>query len=147
MFAAVGHGVERRGQQVDEASFRARASMDRHIAALSKRLDDTGKRLEAQRLDTKLGKAAAKLTGLRGRLDACALAARANLRQSLASVAAKLEALSPLAVLGRGYSLTWTAQGKLLRRAAAVSVGDAVRVDLHQGRLDCRVEAATEPDD
>lgn len=144
VFAAVGRGVERRGQQVDEASFRARASMERCIAALSRRLEDTGKRLEAQRLDRKLGKAASQLTGLRGRLDACELAARAKLRQSLASVASKLEALSPLAVLGRGYSLTWTAQGKLLRRVSDVSVGDAVRVDLHQGRLECRVEATTE---
>jgi exodeoxyribonuclease VII large subunit len=144
VFAAVGRGVERRGQQVDEASFKARASMERRIAALSRRLEDTGKRLEAQRLDRKLGQARNQLSGLRGRLDACELKRRAHLRQSLASVAAKLDALSPLAVLGRGYSLTWTAQGKLLRRVSDVSVGDAVRVDLHQGRLECRVEAASE---
>ncbi len=146
VFAAVGHGIERRGQQVDEASFLTRATMDRRIAALSKQLQDTARRLDAQRLDHKLGKAAAKLAGLRGRLHACELAARAIGQQSLASVAAKLEALSPLAVLGRGYSLTWTAQGKLLRRSTDVSIGDAVRVDLNQGRLDCRVEAATEPE-
>lgn len=147
VFAAVGHGVERRGQQVDEASLRIRASMDRRLAALSKQLEENARRLGAQRLDLRLGKAAEGLTGLRGRLDAAELAQRANARQSLASVTAKLDALSPLAVLGRGYSLTWTAQGKLLRRAADVSVGDAVRVDLHEGRLDCRVESATEPDE
>ncbi len=147
VFAAIGHGVERRGQQVDEASLRTRATIDRRIAALRKRLEDTTRRLHAQRLDHKLHKAFAKLTGLRGRLDACELAKRANRRQSLASIAAKLEALSPLAVLGRGYSLTWTAQGKLLRRSTDVSVGEAVRVDLHEGRLDCRVEAATKNDE
>jgi len=48
--------------------------------------------------------------------------------------------LSPLAVLGRGYSLTWDETGKLLRNAAQVAPGDPVRVTLEHGELDCRVE-------
>jgi exodeoxyribonuclease VII large subunit len=146
-FTAVRHGVERRAQQVDEATFRTRAAIERRITRLSKRLDETARRLDAQRLDKKLGQAGATLTALHARLDAAELAVRARAHQSFASVAAKLETLSPLAVLGRGYSLTWTAQGKLLRRATDVSVGDAVRVDLHRGRLDCRVEDVNETDE
>ena len=66
---------------------------------------------------------------------------------ALAGVAAKLDALSPLGVLGRGYSLAWTAQGKLLRRAEDVSRGERVRVQLHEGELDCRVEEKKDRDD
>jgi exodeoxyribonuclease VII large subunit len=58
----------------------------------------------------------------------------------LARSSAKLEALSPLSVLGRGYSLAWSAQGKLLRGSDEVVPGDAVRVQLARGRLLCRVE-------
>jgi exodeoxyribonuclease VII large subunit len=61
-------------------------------------------------------------------------------------VSAKLETLSPLGVLGRGYSLTWTDRGKLLRRAEDVQVGEAVRIDLHRGSLDCRVEKISRPE-
>lgn len=147
VFAAVRHGVERRGQQIDEAGFRTHAAVERRVGVLSKRLKETVTKLDAQRVDVRLGKAGSELTGLRGRLDAAEIALRARAHRSLASVAAKLDALSPLAVLGRGYSLTWTAQGKLLRRATDVAVGDAVRVDLHEGRLDCRVEGASESDE
>ena len=61
-------------------------------------------------------------------------------RRAFASLSVKLETLSPLGVLGRGYSLTWTDRGKLLRRAQDVQVGEALRIDLHEGALDCRVE-------
>lgn len=144
VFAAVQHAVEMRGQRIDEITMRARSVLERRLGAQSKRLDETTRRLEAQRMDQKVAKASTILTGLRGRLDAAELSARTRAERRLSKVAAKLEALSPLSVLGRGYSLTWTAQGKLLRRAADVSAGDAVQVELHEGRLDCRVEAAIE---
>lgn len=146
-FAAVQHAVEMRGQRVDENTLRARSLCERRLVTHSKRLDETARRLEAQRIDHKIAKAGAVLTGFRGRLDAAELSARTRAQRRLSSIAAKLEALSPLSVLGRGYSLTWTAQGKLLRRAADVGVGDTVRIELHEGRLDCRVEATREDSD
>jgi len=139
-FDAVRHGVEQRGQRVDEAVSRARTSVERHVRGLSKRLGESKTRLEARRPDRRLGEAKEKLTALRARLDAAELLARGRAREALGSLGAKLQALSPLGVLGRGYSLTWTAQGKLLSRARDVAVGDRVRIDLDEGRLRCRVE-------
>ena len=55
--------------------------------------------------------------------------------------------VSPLAVLGRGYSLTRTPDGEILRDAARVTPGDAVEVLLARGSLDCRVERTKERDD
>lgn len=95
-------------------------------------------------MDHKLGQARATLTALSGRLDAAELRTREGVHRTLGRLTAKLDALSPLGVLGRGYSLTWTAQGKLLRRAADAAVGDAVRVDLNEGSLHCRVEEKPE---
>jgi len=50
-------------------------------------------------------------------------------------------------VLGRGYSLTRTATGAVVRSASDVSVGDRVNVLLSEGALDCRVETKRERDD
>lgn len=52
------------------------------------------------------------------------------------ATAARLDALSPLQVLGRGYSLTRTAEGRhVIRRAAEVTPGERIEVLLAEGRL------------
>jgi len=54
------------------------------------------------------------------------------LRRGGSLVAARLDTLSPLAVLGRGYAVCWDgARQQIVREAAAVNDGDAVRVTLH----------------
>ncbi|MDR1961102.1 MAG: exodeoxyribonuclease VII large subunit [Gracilibacteraceae bacterium] len=58
-----------------------------------------------------------------------------------AVLSARLEALSPLAVLGRGYGLVRDGTGAVITGVAAAHPGQAVTVRLKDGRLDCRVEA------
>ncbi|HEV7700696.1 MAG TPA: exodeoxyribonuclease VII large subunit [Pyrinomonadaceae bacterium] len=52
---------------------------------------------------------------------------------------AKLNVLSPLAVLTRGYSITETADGKVLRDSALVKKGDKLKIRLGRGKLDAEV--------
>ena len=52
---------------------------------------------------------------------------------------AKLHALSPLAVLTRGYSITQTADGGILRDPAAVKPGDKLKIRLERGKLNAEV--------
>jgi exodeoxyribonuclease VII large subunit len=55
--------------------------------------------------------------------------------------AARLEDLSPLAILGRGYAVCYDASGThVVRSAEELSSGDRVRVRLGQGRAECTVE-------
>lgn len=61
-------------------------------------------------------------------------------RQRLGLAAASLDALSPLAVLQRGYAIAVDGQGRLLRDAQSVAAGDEVQVRLAKGRLHTRVE-------
>lgn len=68
---------------------------------------------------------------------------RASQQFSLA--AAALDAMSPLRVLERGYAIAQKTDGGIVREAKTVSVGDALRLRLWKGTLDCRVEAVTEP--
>jgi exodeoxyribonuclease VII large subunit len=52
---------------------------------------------------------------------------------------AKLDLLSPLAILGRGYSLAYGTKGNLLRSAQDVNLEEEIRVRLAQGSIVCRV--------
>lgn len=52
---------------------------------------------------------------------------------------AKLDSLSPLAVLSRGYSLVQTPEGKMLRNSEDVAVGDRLSIRPGQGRLTAEV--------
>ncbi|AGA69845.1 Exodeoxyribonuclease VII large subunit [Desulfitobacterium dichloroeliminans LMG P-21439] len=54
-------------------------------------------------------------------------------------LAAKLDLLSPLAILGRGYSLTYGPKGNVLRHSDEINVGQQVQVRLQQGALTCAV--------
>jgi len=56
------------------------------------------------------------------------------------ATAARLDSLSPLAVLGRGYAVCWNAdRTAIIRDASTVDSGDKVHVKLERGELDCIV--------
>ncbi|MBE6807149.1 MAG: exodeoxyribonuclease VII large subunit [Ruminococcaceae bacterium] len=57
----------------------------------------------------------------------------------LAAAASKLDALSPLKVLGRGYSIGYTAAGEVLDSVNRVQVGESLRLRLADGTLRCEV--------
>jgi len=66
-------------------------------------------------------------------------------RQDLLRVVGKLDSLSPLSILQRGYSITRKLPSlKILRRSSDVEEGDKVEVTLHEGSLLCGVEKTKE---
>ncbi|MFZ2446579.1 MAG: exodeoxyribonuclease VII large subunit [Syntrophobacteraceae bacterium] len=66
-------------------------------------------------------------------LDGFGLAFQRNL--------SRLETLSPLGVLNRGYSIAYRAKDrKIIRKSIEVAAGDKVIVRLAEGRLDCTVD-------
>jgi exodeoxyribonuclease VII large subunit len=68
-------------------------------------------------------------------------------RSRLAAAAALLDGLSPLKVLGRGYSVTRKLDTlSLVRSPAEVAPGDWIVSEIHRGRIVSRVESATECD-
>jgi exodeoxyribonuclease VII large subunit len=62
-------------------------------------------------------------------------------RQRVDTLAGRLESLSPLAVLGRGYSLTQrTSDGRILRAASELAPGEQITTRFAQGSSTSRVE-------
>ena len=60
--------------------------------------------------------------------------------RDLHTLAQRLNALSPLATLERGYSISRKTDGAVLTSAEQVSIGDRVEIQLADGHLTCRVE-------
>ena len=63
-----------------------------------------------------------------------------NSERDLHTLAQRLNALSPLATLQRGYSISRKTDGQVLTSAEQVSIDDRVEIQLATGHLVCRVE-------
>jgi exodeoxyribonuclease VII large subunit len=67
-----------------------------------------------------------------------------GLRQEFGNNSARLDVLSPLKTLARGYAIAIRPDsGLVVTDAATLNVGDPLLLTLRRGRLQCRVEAAT----
>ena len=125
---------------VDDASHRLETLMLRRAQSARRRSDAITCRLSPARLTGRVSAAHARFIVLRAEHNAAINAQLEGGRARLARAAAALNALSPLAVLQRGYALAEDEKGKLLRAARDVEVGDAVRLRLAEGQVRCRVE-------
>ncbi|MBI5522670.1 MAG: exodeoxyribonuclease VII large subunit [Desulfarculus sp.] len=105
-----------------------------------RRLWDCRLHLLARRPDRALAALESRRRELGLRLAAAGVLAVTRRRGELAERLGRLRALSPLAVLGRGYALAQDQVGHLLRQAGQVRVGQVIRVRLGQGALRARVE-------
>jgi exodeoxyribonuclease VII large subunit len=115
------------------------------------RIVDLRSRVQEQALSHAFDEVKSRLRNARRRFDAASSACNGALETSvqeakerLGLAAASLDALSPLAVLQRGYAIAQDASGKPLRDAAAVKPGDHVAVRLAKGKIDTRVESVSE---
>lgn len=80
-----------------------------------------------------------RLDELRGRFTGAMKRLMNAKKELLASRAGRLNALSPLAILARGYAACFDAKGRLVRAAKDLKQGDAIEVRLGQGSLGARV--------
>lgn len=119
-FAVARQRLRQLAQRVDDCSFRlarfARAGA--LIPSIAHRIEraDRGMQIEVNKL--------------------CLL-----LRERLQAVSGRLDALSPLAVLDRGYAVCRKPGGGVVTSGSQVRVGDPLELLLHEGRLDVEVRA------
>ena len=96
--------------------------------------------LEARDVRRRLAAIRGRLTAGDGRLYAAARRNRDRADARFRVLVGRLENLSPLGVLARGYAVCWNAdRTAIISRASAVTPGDRVRVTLNEGELHCDV--------
>jgi exodeoxyribonuclease VII large subunit len=125
---------------LDDSAHRLETLMLRRTQTARRHADSIIRRLSPARLGGRVSAAHARFIVLRAAHSAAAAARLEDGRIRLQRAAASLDALSPLAVLKRGYALAETERGRLLRAASEVEVGDRLSLRLAEGRLLCRVE-------
>jgi exodeoxyribonuclease VII large subunit len=126
--------------ELDDLTERLRACLDRRTTGARHLLELLRERLTPARLAERLLRRRAASGGLERLLRSSMAARMQRARDQSAGYAERLQALSPLAVLARGYAICRTgSSGAILKDSAAVRTGDAVRVTLHRGSLGCAV--------
>ena len=131
--------IHRGQQRSDELDYEMRTHLARVLRLRKQRWQQFDARLRARDLRVRMAKAGERLraasqqlaVALRRRLD------QASARQ--APLASQLEALSPLRVLERGYSIVQTPDGRIIKRAADAPAGTSIHVRMHEGRLEAEV--------
>lgn len=109
------------------------------LARLRQQLDRLAKSRVMTRPDGYLQQHELHLEMLRQRLEHAGQVSLQKNVQRFRQAAAKLDALSPLKVLGRGYAMT-TKKERVVRSVEQLTVGDTVTVSLSDGTAQCRVE-------
>lgn len=142
-FARMMDGINQRQQKLDDLGYR----MER---AQGKMLEQHRRRLETASATVRHYDLRRVLSGMRRELatgtSGMTSAVRANLlqqRSRLEQLSGQIAALSPLAILERGYALIFDAAGKLLKDARQVSRGDEVSATLAKGTMLATVKSTS----
>ncbi len=116
------------------------------LARLGQRARDhraLGAKLESHDPTRRLSAIRGRLTAADGRLAAAVARGHDRADARIRVLAGRLDNLSPLAVLARGYAMCWNGdRSKVLRDASAARPGSKVHVTLHKGELECEVVAS-----
>lgn len=136
VFEAERGRLRSKAQRTDELVARAEMLLRRRRDAGRLALGGVSERLERFRFDRQIAERRRNQAAAHGRLLGAIRSGLETRRSALSRLSGKLETLSPLAVLSRGYALVWNEDGtRLVRRAGDVVTGDAIRVRLHEGTL------------
>ncbi len=142
-FARMMDLIRQRQQKIDDLTYRLDRAEKRLLEQVRRRWETVS--AAVRHYDLRL-----VVAGMRRHTEAATAALAAAMRHQLLQhrvrverMTTALEALSPLAILDRGYALVFDAKGKLLKDAARVAGGDEIRARLARGQIQATVTRAT----
>lgn len=138
--------LQQRSQRIDDYELRLRRALAQRLATGQHRVHDLERRLAVQTPRRLLER-------YPGAYQAATLRLRAALGQRLRrdadrlrNASARLQSISPLGTLSRGYAVvTRSRDGAILRSFEQVALGEAIKVRLARGSLECHVDQAIAP--
>jgi len=122
------------------AEIRAFAAVSREIKSRRQRLDELSSRRVLQSPKYYIDDKRLLLDRLHDGLSGAMRVKIYSQREKYASLAAALDAMSPLKVLGRGYAIARREDGKVVKKATDVKPGDRITVRMKKDEIKCVVE-------
>ena len=139
IFAREMDQLRRRQQHVDRLCDQINAAWRPRCRNLNDRLQGLSTRLLRQDFAWRLRAARERLATLENRMARAQADHVRKGRERQASLTRQLSAMSPLAVLSRGYALVYNEGGALIRNAAQAKPGESTVTRLAHGRIRSRV--------
>jgi exodeoxyribonuclease VII large subunit len=139
-FARIMDGINQRQQRLDDLTFRLEKSERRLIEQHLRRWERASaavRHYDARRVLSGINR---DLTSHTATLGAAMRTALLRSRSRLEQIEHQLKALSPVAILERGYALVFDSAGKLVKDSGQVAAGDQISAKLSRGQITARVE-------
>ena len=137
--------IQDRRMKIDDLIMRLGLGVRRRLELLHRDAEAMTERLRPRYLERLIAADKLECASLFGRLERAIRDSLEHKRIAAENSAARLDALSPLAILSRGYSITFKIPaGTIITDAADADKGDQVRVRLHRGELSCEVTGKEE---
>ncbi|EPM5418786.1 exodeoxyribonuclease VII large subunit [Vibrio parahaemolyticus] len=127
--------LQHQSQQLDELDMRLRRAMQHFIDTRQQAVERKHHRLQLNSPAKHLAQQKSRLERVEHKLLDAMDRKLLTMRHQLAIAAEKLDTVSPLATLKRGYSITQTEQGKVVRSADDVKTGDLLVTRLANGEI------------
>ena len=139
--ARVAAQLHRQAQRLDEFSFRAESAVTAQLRERQNRVAALAAAVLRHDPRQALAQARERLAAGRAHLHRAMERAVDHAAARAGALDARLQSLSPLAVLERGYALVLDADGNVVRSTAAVTAGNRLTTRLADGAFISRVEA------
>ena len=137
-----------RGRHVSELASALRHGVGQSLARRGRRHELLRRSLVQFDPRHRLGAIRTRLVSRDAQLAAAARRRVTAAQGRFGGLAARLEGLSPLAVLGRGYAVTWdAARTRIIRNADTLTAGDGNSITLARGSLDATITRTHGPND
>ena len=137
--ALMGRQLNDLALRLDSAHSAMEYEMEHKIRSLRDGYLATASRISPERLQMKSRQLVSKVDVLANRVIGSMQNQRDQSAERLHIQMAKLNTLSPLAVLTRGYSIAQTEDGSIVRAPEQVKTGDKLKIQLERGKLDAAV--------
>src|SRR5713226_3190028 len=138
-FARMMDGIHRRQQKLDEQRFLLEKAERQLLERCHRRCENVFAAVRHYDARRRLANVRQQLEAQVANLTSAAHRRLLECRGALDRQTASLEALSPMAILNRGYALVFDAKGQLLKDAARLNAGDELSARLARGRVRARV--------
>ncbi len=135
-----GERLRQQAQRLDDLDMRLRRAFEQRLNQRRERLARLDTRLAAQHPGRTLALLKQRLDNLAERLPRAMREKLKDRRQQLQAQVQTLQVVSPLATLGRGYSILLDERGQAIRNAAQTHNGQRLKARLGEGELLVRVE-------